>query len=146
MKTSCGVIITDGTSLILGHATGMSHYDIPKGQIEEGETYMEAATRELMEETGLSAVNLIDIGHHSYIPSKNLHLFLMRVPVLPEAQKLKCLSYFERNGRIYPEMDYFIHSKWENVASYVTKNMLKVLTTIQPIIQENENVALQAWK
>jgi bis(5'-nucleosidyl)-tetraphosphatase len=39
--------------LILQYGAG--HWDFPKGKIEEGETKQEAALRELMEETGLTA-------------------------------------------------------------------------------------------
>lgn len=34
---------------------GAGHWDLPKGKIESGETKQEAALRELMEETGLTA-------------------------------------------------------------------------------------------
>lgn len=34
---------------------GAGHWDLPKGKIEDGETKQEAALRELMEETGLTA-------------------------------------------------------------------------------------------
>jgi len=39
---------------------GAGHWDFPKGKIEKGETKQEAALRELMEETGLTAK--IDTG------------------------------------------------------------------------------------
>lgn len=46
-KTSCGVLVTDGRRLLLGHASPTSRWDIPKGGMEAGETAVEAALREL---------------------------------------------------------------------------------------------------
>ena len=51
--TSCGVIVTDGERLLLGHATRSPRWDIPKGIAEPGESLAAAARRELFEETGL---------------------------------------------------------------------------------------------
>jgi 8-oxo-dGTP pyrophosphatase MutT (NUDIX family) len=51
--TSCGVIVTDGRRLLLGHATNSPRWDIPKGIAEPGESFVAAAVRELEEETGL---------------------------------------------------------------------------------------------
>ena len=52
-STSCGVIVTDGQRLLLGHATGSPRWDIPKGIAEPGESFAAAAVRELFEEVGI---------------------------------------------------------------------------------------------
>jgi len=56
---SAGIITytTDNneTILYLLLRYGAGHWDLPKGKIESGETKQEAALRELMEETGLTA-------------------------------------------------------------------------------------------
>ena len=62
---SCGVIpmrVVDGRRefLLIQHKAG--HWAFPKGHPEEGETDLQAARRELAEETGLSEVAL-DEGH-----------------------------------------------------------------------------------
>ncbi|GBD33754.1 RNA pyrophosphohydrolase [bacterium HR34] len=44
--------------LFLKHRSG--HLDIPKGNIEKGETPLHAAKREIFEETGLSDINFIE--------------------------------------------------------------------------------------
>src|SRR5712692_9531881 len=54
-STSCGVIVTDGVRVLLGHATRSPRWDIPKGMVEPGESLAAAACRELLEETGLEA-------------------------------------------------------------------------------------------
>jgi len=67
-STSCGVIVTDGKRLLLGHATGSPRWDIPKGVAEPGESFVAAAVRELLEETGLRALetDLRPLGVHQY--------------------------------------------------------------------------------
>ena len=55
---SAGVIIytiKNNTILYLILQYGAGHWDLPKGKIEKEETKQEAALRELMEETGLTA-------------------------------------------------------------------------------------------
>jgi bis(5'-nucleosidyl)-tetraphosphatase len=55
---SAGVItytIENDTVLYLLLHYSAGHWDLPKGKMEDGETKQEAALRELMEETGLTA-------------------------------------------------------------------------------------------
>ncbi len=53
------VVIKDTTILLVRHGSGASHvtgiYGVPGGRIDEGESEIEAAARELTEETGLIA-------------------------------------------------------------------------------------------
>jgi putative (di)nucleoside polyphosphate hydrolase len=65
-QTSCGVIVTDGQQLLLGHATRSPRWDIPKGIVEPGETLAVAAARELLEETGLTVTpeEITNLGVH----------------------------------------------------------------------------------
>ncbi len=56
-EKSCGAIIsrvTEGKRLVLliKHRNG-GHWAFPKGHVEKGETEIETATREILEETGL---------------------------------------------------------------------------------------------
>lgn len=57
-EKSCGVILLNEQNefLIVRHNAG--HWDFPKGHVEEGETEEETALREVLEETGLTAVIL----------------------------------------------------------------------------------------
>jgi 8-oxo-dGTP pyrophosphatase MutT (NUDIX family) len=45
---------------------GKSIWGLPKGQIEKGEKPLEAALREVMEETGLSGDHVADLGQIEY--------------------------------------------------------------------------------
>ena len=107
--TSCGVIVTDGGRLLLGHATRSPRWDIPKGEAEPGESFAGAARRELFEETGLDApeAELEPLGVFPYRRGKDLALFGWATPRLPDPATLVCASQFSWNGRMWPEFDRF---------------------------------------
>src|SRR5579864_4075776 len=103
---SCGVIVTDGNRILLGHATRSPRWDIPKGGVEPGESLAAAACRELREETGLVAPEtaLIPLGVRPYLRSKDLALFAWVVPILPNPSELHCATTFSvANGAVLPE-------------------------------------------
>src|SRR3954466_16108179 len=93
-RTSCGVVVSDGRQLLLGHATRSVLWDIPKGLAEAGESFAAAARRGLEEETGLHAPEgaLVDLGVHVYRPGKDLALFAWRPAEMPEVGRLRCRS------------------------------------------------------
>jgi 8-oxo-dGTP pyrophosphatase MutT (NUDIX family) len=109
-QLSVGTIITDGQYILgcrpYGRKEAKYSYDLPKGHLEEGETYIETAVRECKEETGfdLWPDHLVSLGNFQYIPTKDLYLFLVAVDFLPEHSTLKCTSYFEVNGKSVPEV------------------------------------------
>ena len=97
MKISSGIIITDGKNILLGHSTGNSHWDIPKGGVDDGESTMEAAIRETEEEIGLSfkESQLVDLGLYAYLKKKNLYLYKATLSELPKIEDCKCNSFFK---------------------------------------------------
>jgi 8-oxo-dGTP pyrophosphatase MutT (NUDIX family) len=131
---SCGVIVTDGARLLLGHATRSPRWDIPKGGAETGESLLEAALRELHEETGLLAPEqeLRPLGTFSYLRNKDLALFVWRVTVLPDPAPLVCSAYFELpNGSRLPEFDRFGLFTLDEAMALVGKNLARLLITVQ---------------
>ena len=128
--TSCGVLVSDGARLLLGHATGSPRWDIPKGVAEPGEDFAAAAARELCEETGLEAAPaaFLDLGRHAYLPRKDLALFLLRVQRMPDPASLNCSSCFRaRDGAELPEFDRFGIFPWEEALGRVGRNLRRVL-------------------
>jgi putative (di)nucleoside polyphosphate hydrolase len=107
--TSCGVIVTDGERLLLGHATRSPRWDIPKGIAEPGESLAAAARRELQEETGLDAPEdeLRPLGVFPYLRGKDLALFVWIPAAMPDPRALVCTSHFGWNGKMLPEFDGF---------------------------------------
>lgn len=133
-QTSCGVIVTDGQQLLLGHATRSPRWDIPKGIVEPGETLAVAAARELLEETGLTVTpeEITNLGVHPYLRGKDLALFMWRPPQLPDPQSLTCTSRFALpNGTLLPEFDRFGLFPWEEALLRVGKNLARILGAIR---------------
>ena len=131
-NTSCGVLLlSPQRELLLCHATGSTHWDIPKGLGEGDEKPRETARRETLEETGLRVdpERLQDLGRFAYLPGKDLHLFAAwSERVDPGA--CVCTSQFrDRRGRLAPEVDAFEWTPFERVAQRCAKSMTAVLTS-----------------
>ena len=131
--TSCGVIVTDGSRLLLGHASRSPRWDIPKGGTEPDESFAEAACRELLEETGLTAppADLRPLGVKPYLRGKDLALFAWVVDALPDPRTLACSAYFTLpNGTRLPELDRFGLFTIEEATGLVGKNLARLLAEI----------------
>jgi 8-oxo-dGTP pyrophosphatase MutT (NUDIX family) len=134
MRTlSSGVIYTDGTLILLGHATGTKHWDIPKGKVDPGENVKDAAIRELQEETGLSVniEHLIDLGQFKYRKEKDLYIWKYVINPLPPIESIICSSKFiTRFGYETVELDRFKYVQKAQVQELVAKSLWKVLESL----------------
>jgi len=130
--TSCGVIVTDGKRVLLGHATRSPRWDIPKGEAEPGESFAAAARRELYEETGLQApeADLRPLGVRPYRRAKDLALYAWALSALPDPQALVCASQFSWKGRMWPEFDRFGLFTHEEALGRVGKSLAALLAEI----------------
>ena len=139
-QTSCGVIVTDAERILLGHATRSPRWDIPKGTAEPDESFVDAAVRELHEETSLVASphDLVALGVHSYLRGKDLALFAWKLSQLPDPQSLTCSSHFALpNGTLLPEFDRFGLFSLDEARSRVGKNLARLLAALPPeLLQE----------
>ena len=129
-QISCGVIVTDGRQILLGHATRSPRWDIPKGLAEPGETLTAAAVRELAEETGLTVgeSDLQALGTHAYLRGKDLALFAWRPHQMPSPETLICRSTFALpGGAMVPEFDRFGLFPWSEALTKVGKNLARVI-------------------
>lgn len=134
--TSYGVLIfNEHGQLLLAHATGQKHWDIPKGAAEEGESARQAAVREVHEETGidLAAAELEEIGAIRYLRRKNLHLFQTALSTRDwDIASCQCTSFFlhHSSGVMTPEVDRFKWVDLADVPKFATKSMTEVLRTL----------------
>lgn len=135
MLTSCGVIVTDGERVLLGHATRSPRWDIPKGVAEAGKSLASTAIRELSEETGLiaSEAELRPLGTHAYLRGKELALFAWTPVPLPSPDSLACRSTFALpSGALVPEFDRFGWFTWDEARGKVGKNLARLLIVLLP--------------
>jgi putative (di)nucleoside polyphosphate hydrolase len=136
IDVSCGTLIVDARQrLLLGHVTHTPRWDIPKGLRDPGETTLEAAIRELREETGLvfDAGRFVEIGRIDYRRDKALHLY--RVDVQDEEctfDRMVCTSFFPHRttGKPTPEMDAFRWAGREDVARLCWPRMAERLLAL----------------
>jgi predicted NUDIX family NTP pyrophosphohydrolase len=78
MKQSAGTLLyrqgKDGLEVLLVHPSGnynrKAPWSIPKGEIEEGASLEETARRETLEETGVIAGTLVELGSIDYTKSR----------------------------------------------------------------------------
>lgn len=132
MNTTSAVFLTNGLYVLGCHNTGVNdeRYDLPKGLMEEGETPIETAVRELFEETGIeidkSCLTFIGIVPYNY--KKNIALNLCVVSELPELNTLKCESMFTNYDDVeLPEIDgygYFLVNRYRD---YLRARMCKAI-------------------
>lgn len=111
-EMSCGFVIlnkNDESQILACQAYGRKFRfgccDVPKGHVEGNETHLEAAKRELKEETGfvITTEKIHDCGTFQYISNKDLHLYLIVADI--DLNNLKCESMFEdKNGKQVPEV------------------------------------------
>ena len=134
--TSYGVLIlNEHGQLLLAHATGQRHWDIPKGGGEEGESPREAAIREVREETGIDLTDseMEELGVMPYRSRKDLHLFRALVHTDQcDITACKCVSFFPHHlsGAMTPEVDQF---RWVDIADipkFAAKSMTALLRTL----------------
>ena len=138
-KVSAAVIITDGQHILLGHVTGSADWDIPKGGIDVGETPVQAAVRELREETGLrvNPTELKYLGRSAYHERKDLEMFLWRVDHMPHAHALHCTSLFQdsHSKEWLPELDDFAVVPISQALDLVNPNLERVLLKYSHLFQ-----------
>ncbi|SNT37705.1 8-oxo-dGTP pyrophosphatase MutT, NUDIX family [Noviherbaspirillum humi] len=133
---SCGTLVISTTGkLLLCHATGTGYWDIPKGLRDPGESSLEAAMRELREETGLvfDSEMFEEIGCFDYRPDKQLHLFRVHAPAeLDSLGHLICTSHFTHHvtGVSTPEMDGFCWASRQEISRLCWPRMAQRLLAL----------------
>lgn len=113
---TCGVFVVSADGrLLIGHPTGMPNHgnvwSIPKGLPDADESNVQAAARELMEESGIvvdpsQLTELMSVKYKS--GKKTLHAFWMLSDKNYEDISVHCDSMVEIPGRDpFPEIDRF---------------------------------------
>ncbi|RYG14636.1 MAG: NUDIX hydrolase [Burkholderiales bacterium] len=146
-STSFGVLVfNQRNELLLGHATGASHWDIPKGGADPGEAPREAALRELREETRLvlEPASLTEIGLLPYTPRKELHLFHASVHTDScDITACTCSSFFphHRTGKMTPEVDRYMWVSEARLHEYATRSFTTLFRKLPPSARKSAPTA-----
>lgn len=130
MDITCGVfIIRKNKDILFCHPTNSKkkYISIPKGIMDEGETHMGAALREVYEETGLCLEDysgkVTEIDEMLIYPKNNkkcLKSFIFETEETFENFKFKCTTDFEdKNGNIFPEIDGWIWVPFNKIDKYI---------------------------
>jgi 8-oxo-dGTP pyrophosphatase MutT (NUDIX family) len=107
---------------------------------------VEAALRELVEETGIvmKAERLKDLGRFVYRRDKDLHLFAVRAT--DDEVKLEecvCESYFprRRDGEMIPEMDAYRWVTPVDVDQYASRSLARLFQTTLSLTELHQTLA-----
>jgi len=106
MKNSAGLVIIKDNKILLGHPTNnpwTNTYSFPKGNVETGESHIDAAIRETKEEVGISI-------------SKDIINTVENVIV-----------YTNKTGKNFKKVYYFVvYLKDENISDIIPKENLQI--------------------
>lgn len=124
MAESSGTLLfkeqPEGIVVLIVHPSGnyniKSPWSIPKGKLDQGENYEQAARRETLEETGIIAPEkLFSLGYVSYKSKKKVHAFVGKIElnVIPtcaswEIDKAEFVSLEEAEEKLHPAQKIFI--------------------------------------
>lgn len=112
---------------MLCHVTDCNNWDIPKGQPNEKESYIDAAIRECYEETGFvvkSKDDLYPLGIVEYNRFKSLALYLYHGDEFPNENMCKCTSYTDTG---IPEVDNFEYVPLDEISDFTIESLRKCL-------------------
>lgn len=132
MKNTCGIFLICNDKLLIGHVTNTSNWSIPKGLIDEGETHIEAALRELKEETNIDAEHIKLIDTEAVVvpykhKKKTLYAFVATTDVEHDAV---CHSMVIQEGKDpFPEIDMFEWVSFEDAMFKIHETQIQALLT-----------------
>lgn len=128
---SAGVLVYFNNHLLACVPFGKKNgYDIPKGHVEDNETFERAAIRELYEETGIKVLrgDMKELGQFKYTSSKDLFLFSYEFDFNPA--KCKCISLFDFHGKAVPEVIGYKSIDFLEIDRYFYNSLKPVLNDI----------------
>ncbi|AGU52996.1 putative hydrolase, NUDIX family [Variovorax paradoxus B4] len=128
---SHGVLIVNANEeLLLCHASGSPHWDIPKGGGKLTETGRQTVVRETFEECGLQLApeDLLPLGCFASRPGKDLQLHAVLMARF-DTHACVCRSQFaDGHGQLRPEMDGYRWAAFDEVSQWCAKGLATLLT------------------
>jgi 8-oxo-dGTP pyrophosphatase MutT (NUDIX family) len=112
-KKTCGIFLVCEDKLLIGRVTNSDNkWSIPKGLMDKGETEIEAALRELKEETDIDHhhVVLTSTDYFEYLYKSKKKTLVAFLATTNKHHDAICYSMVETDGKpSFPEIDLF---KW----------------------------------
>lgn len=141
------VVRKDG-QLLVAHPTNHAKdfWSIPKGKVEDDETFLEGAIRETYEETNLDLANTTDFeiiplsgvnySHRKKILYPFIYLEKKESKFKWDKITFKCNSMVDDKRGQFPEMDDFKWVSLEEASKLLHETQVKCLTKIEEYINE----------
>lgn len=126
------VFVTDGNRFIVGKAPqskGLPNgFDLPKGHVHYDESFIDAAKREVYEETGIVVDNLTQLSGRLPYRGDTLEFFVSFIDTMPLKSTLVCKSTFEWNGKAVPEFTKFEMPNLEQFSAYLYPTLVALIS------------------
>lgn len=149
MKYTAGIYILDrNCNLLIGKPTGASSdentWSIPKGLVDPGETYIQAAVRETREEAGLliNPDKLIELDEIVYPHGKKtLKAFIFHSELFcHKIDQPYCESMFTaKDGKKYPEISHFLWVSLNSANKWIHLAQVEGLIQVNKYLRELES-------
>lgn len=129
-KLSSGIVLTDGKVILGCKVKYGKGWDIPKGEIDKGETPKQAAIRETKEKVGIDIKSDLMTDHGKF--PKDLFIFEVRVYSLPNIGIMKCDSTYidKKTGRELPEVLEYKYIPIDQIEKHFTPPMARVINKV----------------
>lgn len=134
------IVINKDNQVLIGHAPnfrkGMNTWDlVGKGHISENEDPDAAVVRELFEESGISlkSAKPEKLGTVPYKSGK-MTFYLIRISDEELPTKLVCNSFFDWNGKKFPEISEFMWVDKGYLITYLYKSLAAALRELYDAI------------
>ena len=136
-EVSAAVVMGDGKKFLIIHPTGWdsNEWEVPKGNINDGENTKQAAIREFYEETGIkiNISGLREVGKFPLRADKDIILFTYSTDELPPTSSMKCLSLFHPYKHVgdiettLREVDKWKYITPDEIDNYVREEMRSMI-------------------
>jgi len=135
---SAAILMTDGEKFLIIRPTGWKKWEIPKGEMDKGESEKQTAVREFYEETGqkINISGLQKVGKFPLHPNKDVVLFTYSTDKLPPISSMKCLSVFYPNiskgdnQTTLPEVNGWKYITFDEIGKYVRPDMQTLIKKV----------------
>lgn len=136
-RLSVGLILTDGEIFLGALPTGRKEYDLPKGLKDSGESNIDAVIREVEEEVGVDISRyrskLQPAGRFSYLPGKDLFVYVLKLDKLPSTSSMKCSSTFDLYDRQVPEIKAYKYFSFDDLTLF-KREMIDIIEAVREMI------------